>query len=234
MAHIGKRIKNAASIVNPDNKYSLDDAMNVIAEYKSKFKAKFDESLDVVFKLGVDPKQSDHMVRGAVPMPNGLGKKVVVAVIVPADRVKEAKDAGADIVGSEELIEEIKGGQINFDVLITQPSMMVAISKLGKVLGPKGLMPNPKLGTVTDNIVAAIKNAKSGQVEYKIDKAGIIHAAFGKISFDKEALKENFRALYNAVVNAKPQSMKGVYMKDIFVSTTQGVSIRLDLDKVMG
>lgn len=229
-----KRLQKAQEVLADQSPKSLSEALGLIHKYAEVAKAKFDESVNVVFKLGVDPKQSDQMVRGAVAMPNGLGKTVRVAVVAKPERVKEALAAGADIAGSEEFIDEMKAGKLEFDVLIATPDMMVSISKLGKVLGPKGLMPNPKLGTVNEDITTAVKLAKSGQVEYKTEKAGLVHAAFGKLSFSKEALEQNFKALYDAVVAAKPASSKGVYMVYAYLSTSQGPSIRLDLARLLG
>ncbi|MCE2992568.1 MAG: 50S ribosomal protein L1 [Candidatus Jidaibacter sp.] len=229
-----KRIKKARELVIKDVQHSLDQALEIIAKYSADAKTKFDESVEVTMKLGVDPKQTDQMVRGAVAMPNGLGKSVRVAVFSKAERVKEAEKAGADVCGSEELIEEVKAGKIDFDVCIATPDMMVQLSKLGKVLGPKGLMPNPKPGTVTDDIDGAVKRAKAGQVEYKTEKAGIVQAAVGKVSFTLKDLKENIIALYNAVLAAKPSGSKGTYMKDFYLSTSMGPSIRVDLGKIVG
>ncbi len=234
MAKIGKRIREANKLVQAEKLYSLDEAIEAIASYAKKCKAKFDESVEVAMKLGVDPKQSDQLVRGAVAMPNGLGKTIKVAVFSEPEKVKEAKDAGADVCGSEDLIEIVKGGKIEFDIAIATPGMMASVSKLGKVLGPRGLMPNPKLGTVSNNIKEAVQKAKAGQVEFKVEKAGIIHAAVGKVSFAPKAIKENIVALYDAVVQAKPASAKGVYMQSLYLSTSMGPSIRLDMAKVMG
>lgn len=229
-----KRLKKAHEILGDKTPKSLPEALQLLQGYRDGAKAKFDETVNVVFKLGVDPKQSDQMVRGAVAMPNGLGKTVKVAVVAKPERVKEALDAGADIAGADEFIEDIKAGKLDFDTLIATPDMMVALSKLGKVLGPKGLMPNPKLGTVSDDITKAVKAAKSGQVEYKTEKAGLVHAAFGKLSFSVESLEQNFKALYDAVVAAKPATSKGVYMVYAYISSCQGPSIKLDLAKLMG
>ncbi len=234
MAKIGKRVKEASKLVQAEKQYSLDEAIQVIAAYAKKGKAKFDESVEIALKLGVDPKQSDQLVRGAVAMPNGLGKTIRVAVFSEPERVKEAQSAGADICGSEDLIEIVKNGKIEFDVAIATPSMMASVSKLGKVLGPRGLMPNPKLGTVSNNIKEAVGKAKAGQVEFKVEKAGIVHAAVGKISFAPKAIKENIIALYDAILQAKPSSAKGIYMQSFYLSTSMGPSIRLDMTKVMG
>lgn len=229
-----KRARKAIELVDKEVDYSLDQALEILAKYSAEAKAKFDESVEVAMKLGVDPKQTDQMVRGAVAMPNGLGKSIRVAVFTNAERVKEAKEAGADVFGSDELIETVKGGKIDFDICISTPDMMVQLSKLGKVLGPKGLMPNPKLGTVTEDIKAAVKRAKSGQVEYKTEKAGIVQAAVGKLSFSAKDLKENIIALYEAVLAAKPSGSKGNYMKNFYLTTSMGPSIRVDLSKIVG
>ncbi len=234
MAKLGKRIREAVKLVQAEKQYSLDEAVEVISAYTKKGKVKFDESVEVALRLGVDPKQSDQLVRGAVAMPNGLGKTIKVAVFSEPDKVKEAKEAGADICGSEDLIEIVKNGKIDFDIAIATPGMMANVSKLGKVLGPRGLMPNPKLGTVSNNIKEAVGKAKAGQVEFKVEKAGIVHAAVGKVSFAPKAIKENILALYEAVLNAKPTSSKGVYMQSMYLSTSMGPSIRLDMAKVMG
>ncbi|AEI88808.1 MAG: 50S ribosomal protein L1 [Candidatus Midichloria mitochondrii] len=232
MAH-NKRINGARALVERDKFYTLDGALNILEQYSEKFKSKFDESVEVVFKLGVDPRHSDQMVRGVILMPHGLGKKVRVAVVAKNERHEEALKAGADIVGSEDLVEKVKGGEINFDVCIATPDFMPKMATLGKILGTKGLMPNPKLGTVSDNIAIAVKNAKSGQVEYKVEKAGLIHAGVGKLSFALSALKENIAALYNAVLNAKPAGAKGIYMQKMYIGTTHGPSVALDLRNML-
>ncbi len=233
MAKLSKRLKKLSGLVDQNKAYSLEDALNIIGQYSTEGKAKFNETVDVVFKLGVDPRQSDQMVRGVVAMPNGLGKQVRVAVFVKPERIQEAKEAGADVVGSDELVEEVKNGKVDFDLCIATPDMMVKVGTLGKILGPKGLMPNPKLGTVSNDIAAAVKQAKSGQVEYKTEKAGLIHAGVGKVNFEAGALKENILALYSAVVSAKPASSKGIYMQKMHLSTTMGPAILLDLQKVV-
>ncbi|WHQ47098.1 MAG: 50S ribosomal protein L1 [Candidatus Midichloria sp.] len=232
MAH-NKRISGAKALVNQNKLYTLDEALNVLERYSKEFKSKFDETVEVVFKLGVDPRHSDQMVRGVIPMPHGLGKKVCVAVFAKNERHEEALKAGADIVGSEDLVDKVKGGKINFDICIATPDFMSKIAVLGKILGTKGLMPNPKLGTVSDNIVTAVTNAKSGQVEYKVEKAGLIHAGVGKLGFALAALKANIAVLYNAVLNAKPVGAKGVYMQKMYISTTHGPSIALDLRSML-
>lgn len=190
---------------------------------------KFDSTLEVVMKLGVDPRHSDQMVRGVVALPAGTGKTTRVAVICKDEKIEEAKNAGADIAGSTEIIEDIKAGKINFDVCIATPNMMSVIGAVARILGPKGLMPNPKLGTVATDIVAAVKNAKSGQVEYRVEKAGIIHAGVGKLSFSKQDLVSNASALISAVIKAKPTGAKGNYLKAVYLSSTMGPSVKIDL-----
>jgi large subunit ribosomal protein L1 len=234
MAKLSKRFKKIIKLYDSEKSYGLDDAISLLKKYFVDCKTKFDETVEVIFKLGVDPKQSDQLVRGVVPMPNGLGKKIKVAVFVKPERIEEAKKAGADIVGSDDLVEEVKNGRLDFDLCIATPDMMAKVGALGKVLGPKGLMPNPKLGTVSNDVVAAIKQAKAGQVEYKTEKAGLVHAGIGKLSFGEKEIKENILALYQAVVNAKPSNSKGIYMQKIYLSTTMGPSILLDLQKVVG
>lgn len=229
-----KRLRKARELSNVELKYSLDEALEIMQKYTAANSAKFDESVDVAIRLGVDPKQGDQQVRGAVAMPNGLGKTIRVAVFAKPERVKDAKDAGADVYGSDDLVDIVKDGKMDFDICIATPDMMGVLSKLGKVLGPKGLMPNPKLGTVTDDIKGAVKSAKAGQVEYKVEKAGIVHAAIGKASFSAKALKENIVALYEAVLAAKPSGAKGNYVKDFYISSSMGLSIRLDLEKIVG
>jgi large subunit ribosomal protein L1 len=225
----GKRIRAARSKVNKENLYPLQQAIELI---KSVSSTKFDESMDLVIKLGVDPKHSDQMVRGMVPMPHGTGKTMRVAVFAKAEKQEDAKKAGADLVGAEDLIEKIKAGEINFDRCIATPDMMAALGSVAKILGPRGLMPNPKLGTVTMNVVEAIKAAKSGQVEFRVEKAGIVHAAFGKASFGINELNENFKALLSAVVKAKPSGAKGTYLKAAYVSSSMGPACKVDLASI--
>jgi len=232
MAH-NKRIEGAKGLVPADSLNHLDAALNILMEYKEKFKAGFDETVEIVLKLGVDPRHSDQIVRGMVSMPHGLGKTVRVAVITKSERLEEAKRSGADLSGAEDFIDEIKAGKVDFDVCIATPDMMPKIAVLGKVLGPKGLMPNPKLGTVSDDIATAVKNAKFGQVEYKVEKAGIVHAGVGKLSFAANALKDNILALYNAVLLAKPSGAKGVYIQKIYLAASHGPSIPLDLKSMI-
>ncbi|MDX1949889.1 MAG: 50S ribosomal protein L1 [Rickettsiales bacterium] len=205
--------------------YNLTDALNLVKECAT---AKFDESIDIAVNLGIDVKQTDQNVRGVITLPNGTGKKVRVAVIARDKKAEEAKQAGADIVGAEEFIEEIAKGKIEFDRLIATPDIMKELGKVAKVLGPKGLMPNPKLGSVTENVANAVKEAKAGQVEYRADKAGIIHAIVGKASFAPEKLAENVKTLVDALNKAKPQNSKGIYLKSINLKSTMGPAVKVE------
>jgi large subunit ribosomal protein L1 len=226
----GKRIKKARELV-PKSQVSLVDAINVMHKYKQNA-AKFDESVEVVFKLGVDPRQSNQMVRGSVLMPSGLGKTKRIAVFAQPERHKEALSAGADVVGFEELIEEIKNGRDDFDVCIATPDMMVKIGVLGKVLGTKGKMPNPKLGTVAADLTAGIQQAKKGMVEFRVEKGALVHAGVGKLSFANDDLVKNIKALYDAVVAAKPSESKGIYMQKMYLSSSQGPSVPVDVTSI--
>jgi len=229
MAKQGKRIRAAKEIVDATKSYSLEEAIKLV---KSNAKTKFDETVDVAMNLGVDPKHSDQMVRGMVTMPNGLGKDVRVAVFAKGDKAEAAKAAGADIVGAEDLADLIQKGEINFDRCIATPDMMAIVGRIGKILGPRGLMPNPKLGTVTPDVVKAVKEVKSGSVEFKVEKAGIIHAGIGKASFTDDALAGNIKALVQAVVKAKPTGAKGTYLKKISISSTMGAGIKVDVTEL--
>jgi len=211
--------------VDRNKAYAIDEALGLV---KGAATAKFNESIDVSVNLGVDPRKSDQVVRGAVVMPRGTGKSVRVCVFAQGANAEAALAAGADIVGFDELAAEIKGGRMDFDVVIATPDAMKVVGQLGQVLGPRGLMPNPKVGTVTPNVVQAVKNAKAGQVQYRTDKAGIIHATLGRASFEVEALRENLTALLEALQKAKPVTAKGVYMKKVSVSSTMGVGVRVD------
>jgi large subunit ribosomal protein L1 len=226
----GKRYKAAAAKVEAGKAYALKDALGLLKEGKTKF----DQTVDVSINLGVDPTQSDQMVRGVVPMPHGLGKTVRVAVFAKADKAEAAKKAGADLVGADELVEAIQKGEMNFDVCIATPDMMGAVGKVAKILGPRGLMPNPKLGTVTPDVEKAVKAAKAGQVEFKIEKAGIVHAGVGKVSFSEQAITENVISFIAAVNRAKPAGVKGAFIKKISISSTMGPGITLDLSDVLG
>jgi len=224
MAKLSKKAKLVQEKVSNEAQ-SLDDALSLVKEFAT---AKFKESVDVAINLGVDSKKSDQNVRGATVMPNGTGKTVRVAVFAQGDNAEKAKAAGADIVGFEDLAETIKGGELNFDVVIATPDAMRVVGQLGKVLGPRGLMPNPKVGTVTPDVEGAVKNAKSGQVSYRTDKAGIIHCSIGQVDFEIDALKENLSALLADLQKAKPASAKGIYMKKLTVSSTMGPGVIVD------
>ena len=226
----GKKYAASSKKVDSTKKYSFQDGINLITEVAP---AKFDESIDVAVRLGIDPKQSDQQVRGAIALPNGLGKNVRVVVFAKGPKENEAKAAGADFVGAEDLVEKINGGWLDFDKCIASPDMMATVSKVAKVLGPRGLMPNPKVGTVTMNIGDAVKAEKKGKLDFRVDKAGIIHASIGRKSMGPQKLKENFDIFMAAVVKAKPATSKGIYLRSMFVSSTMGPSIRLDANEAM-
>jgi large subunit ribosomal protein L1 len=223
---MGKRMKSALQGLDRNKFYTLEEAVKLV---KERAKAKFDETIEMAFNLGIDPKQSDQNVRGVISLPHGTGKTVRVAVFAKGERAEAAKKAGADIVGADDLAEKVQAGQMDFDRVIASPDMMVTVGKLGKVLGPRGLMPNPKLGTVTNDIAEAVKAAKGGQVEYRAQKEGIVHAGVGKASFTEQALVENVKALFNAVSRAKPAGSKGTYIKKVSLSSTMGPGVKLDL-----
>ncbi|MCG9084165.1 50S ribosomal protein L1 [Laribacter hongkongensis] len=225
MAKVSKRLAALKATVDRNKLYPVDEAISLV---KGAATAKFDESIDVAVNLGVDPRKSDQVVRGSVVLPRGTGKSVRVAVFTQGANAEAAKAAGADIVGFEDLADEVKKGNLNFDVVIASPDAMRIVGQLGQILGPRGLMPNPKVGTVTPNVAEAVKNAKAGQVQYRTDKSGIIHATIGRASFDVEALRENLGALIDALQKAKPAASKGVYLKKIAVSSTMGVGVRVD------
>ena len=229
MTNLTKNQKINASKVESYTKYSISDALGLIKECAT---AKFDESVDVSINLGIDTKKSDQNVRGAVVLPNGTGKVVRVAVFTQGDNVQKATDAGADIVGMDDLMKTMQDGDLNYDVVIASPDAMGVVGRLGQVLGPRGLMPNPKVGTVTPDVVTAVKNAKAGQVRYLADKAGIVHACVGKASFDAKALEENIVALIDALKKGKPSSAKGIYFKKISVSSTMGPGLAIDAASV--
>jgi len=231
MAKLTKRQKAFAGKVETTKLYAFEDALNLIRQAAV---AKFDESIDVAVQLGVDAKKSDQVVRGAVVMPNGTGKTKRVAVFAQGAKAEEAKAAGADIVGMEDLAEQIKAGNINFDVVIASPDTMRIVGTLGTILGPRGLMPNPKVGTVTPDVATAVKNAKAGQVQFRVDKAGIVHGTIGRRSFDDDKLKGNLAALLEALTKLKPASSKGVYLRKIAVSSTMGVGVRVDVNSITG
>ncbi len=229
----GRHVKNyfsALSKLEEGKKYTVEEAFKLLPEVTY---AKFDETVDVAFNLGVDPKHADQMVRGAVVLPHGIGKSVRVAVLAKGDKAREAEAAGADFVGADDLIERIQGGWLDFDKMIATPDMMVAVSKVGKILGPRGLMPNPKLGTVTMDVAKAIKEQKLGKVEYRTEKTGIVHVPIGKKSFGAEKLKENFATLASALMKAKPPTSKGTYLLNITLSTTMSPGIPLDTADTM-
>lgn len=221
----GKRYGVDRDKVDPQRKYLLDEALSVLEGFS---KAKFDETVDVALRLGIDPKQTDQGVRGAVSLPHGIGKKVRVIVFAKGEKVKEAQDAGADAAGAEDLVAKVEGGWLDFDKAVATPDIMGMVGKLGKVLGPRGLMPNPKLGTVTFDVAKAVAEQKAGKVEFRIEKAGIVHAPVGKRSFGAGKLKANILALVEAVNKAKPPSAKGTYIKSVAISATMTPGIRLD------
>jgi large subunit ribosomal protein L1 len=211
--------------IDPNKAYSLEEAIKIL---KDRSKVKFDETIEVAMNLGVDPRHADQMVRGVVNLPNGTGKTVRVAVFARGDKADEAKAAGADIVGAEDLVQTVQGGTIDFDRCIATPDMMGLVGRLGKVLGPRGLMPNPRVGTVTPDVAAAVKASKGGAVEFRVEKAGIVHAGVGKVSFDVKALEENVRAFADAVNKAKPAGAKGNYVKKVSVTSTMGPGLKID------
>ena len=222
----GKRFKAAEKGIDRNKFYSVEEAVKLV---KERAKAKFDETIEMAFNLGIDPKHADQNVRGVISLPNGTGKNVRVAVFAKGEKAEAAKKAGADIVGADDLAEKVQAGQMDFDRVIASPDMMVTVGKLGKVLGPRGLMPNPKLGTVTYDVAEAVKAAKGGQVEYRAQKEGIVHAGVGKASFTEQALVENVKALFNAVNRAKPAGAKGTYLKKVSISSTMGPGLKLDV-----
>ena len=231
MAHLGKRIKTAREGIDRAKSYSLDDAVKLI---KSRAKAKFDETVDVAMTLGVDPKHADQMVRGVCNLPNGSGRTVRVAVFAKGAKADEARAAGADVVGAEDLVDIVSKGTINFDRCIATPDMMGLVGRLGKVLGPRGLMPNPRVGTVTMDVAGAVKGAKGGAVEFRVEKAGIVHAGVGKVSFSETQLAENIRAFVDAVNKAKPAGAKGNYIKKVSIKSTMGPGVKLDFNQIVG
>lgn len=225
MAKLSKRMKAIREKVEPGKLYPVEDALGLIKDLSQ---VKFRESIDVAVNLGVDPRKSDQVVRGATVLPHGTGQDVRVAVFTQGDNAEAAKEAGADIVGMEDLAEEVKKGNMDFDVVIASPDAMRVVGQLGQILGPRGLMPNPKVGTVTPDVATAVKNAKAGQVRYRTDKNGIIHCTIGKVDFESVALKDNLNALLNDLQKAKPSAAKGVYMKAVTVSSTMGPGIAVD------
>jgi large subunit ribosomal protein L1 len=223
---IAKRVAKSREGIDPNKSYSLGEAVKLV---KDRASAKFDETVEVAFNLGVDPRHADQMVRGVVNLPNGTGRNVRVAVFARGDKAEEAKKAGADLVGAEDLVETVQKGEIAFDRCIATPDLMPLVGRLGKVLGPRGLMPNPKVGTVTTDVAAAVKASKGGAVEFRVEKAGIVHAGVGKVSFDAKAIEENVRAFADAVHKAKPSGAKGNYMKKMSITSTMGPGVKVDL-----
>ncbi|WP_225721403.1 50S ribosomal protein L1 [Candidatus Vallotiella sp. (ex Adelges kitamiensis)] len=230
MGKVSKRLKALESKVNHLKLYSIDDAILLVKQCST---AKFNESIDVAVQLGIDAKKSDQVVRGSVVLPAGTGKSVRVAVFAQGDKAEQAKAAGAEIVGMEDLAEQVKAGNLNFDSVIASPDAMRVVGTLGQILGPRGLMPNPKMGTVTPNIATAVKNAKAGQVQFRVDKGGIIHATIGRASFESSDLKSNLTILVDTLQKMKPATSKGIYLRKIMISSTMGISVRVDLSTVI-
>jgi len=231
MGKLGKRTTSAREGIDPKQLYALEDAVKMV---KDRAKAKFDETIEVAMNLGVDPRHADQMVRGVVALPNGTGRSVRVAVFAKGDKAEEARAAGADIVGDDELAEAVQKGEIDFDRCIATPDMMPVVGRLGKVLGPRGLMPNPRVGTVTPDVKKAVEDAKGGAVEFRVEKAGIIHAGVGKASFSETQLLENIKAFTDAVMKAKPAGAKGTYVKKVAITSSMGPGVRLDIGSVFG
>lgn len=229
MAKLSKRFQGLRSSIDSNVHYSIDEAIELVRKTAT---AKFDESVDVAINLGVDSRKSDQVIRGSVVLPKGTGKTVRVAVFTQGANVEAAKEAGADVVGFEDLAAEVKAGNLDFDVVIASPDAMRIVGQLGTILGPRGLMPNPKVGTVTPNVSEAVRNAKAGQVQYRTDKAGVVHATIGRASFAAADLRENFNTLLDAVVKAKPAATKGQYLKKIALSSTMGPGVRVDVGSV--
>lgn len=222
----GKRIVNAYKNVEKDKAYALKDAIKIVKENAT---AKFDETIDLAINLGVDPKYADQMIRGVCPLPHGNGKKIRVAVFAQGEKADEAKAAGADIVGAENLVDSILSGKIEFDRCIATPDMMGMAGRVARVLGPKGLMPNPKLGTVTADVATAVAKAKAGEVQFRVEKNGIVHAGVAKVSFDEDKIYDNAKMFIDTIIKAKPQTLKGTYLKKISISSTMGVGVKVDL-----
>jgi large subunit ribosomal protein L1 len=229
MAKISKRMRAIREKIKPGTQYPLSEALRLIKETSS---VKFPESVDVSVNLGIDPRKSDQMVRGSTVLPHGTGKSVRVAVFAQGDKAQAARDAGADIVGMEDLAEEVRAGNLNFDVVIAAPEAMRVVGQLGQILGPRGLMPNPKVGTITPDVAQAVRNAKAGQVRYRADKGGIVHCSIGKVGFEVNALQENLTALVADLVKAKPATSKGVYLKKVTLSSTMGPGVFVDQNQL--
>ncbi len=228
MAKKSKRYQEAAKLIEKGKAYSIEEAVALVKETS---KVKFDAAVDVAFRLGVDPRQADQQLRGALVLPNGTGKTKKVLVVTEGAKAQEAKDAGADVVGGKEILEDIKKGWLDFEVMIATPDMMAELGKLGRILGPKGLMPNPKTGTVTMDVAKAVKETKAGKVTYRTDKEGNVQLTIGRVSFDNEKLVENFTAIYDLLIKIKPSTSKGIYMKNIVISSTMGPSIKISAAK---
>lgn len=228
MAKTSKRFKEVLALVDKNKAYPIEEAVELAKKCAN---VKFDETVEVSFNLNVDPRHADQQIRGAMVLPNGTGKSQTVAVVAEGDKAKEAEEAGADFVGSDELIQKIQGGWLDFDVLIATPNMMGKLGRLGRILGPKGLMPNPKTGTVTMDIANAVNEVKKGKITYRVDKEGNINVLIGKISFDNDKLVENFKAIYNTILKARPTKVKGTYMKNLVLSTTMGPGIKVEIVK---
>jgi large subunit ribosomal protein L1 len=231
MAKSGKRLRALRAKIDPEKAYPLDAAISLLKESAT---ARFDESIEVALNLGVDPRHADQMVRGTADLPHGTGKSVRIAVFAKGDKAEEARAAGADLVGAEDLAQAIQNGELNFDRCIATPDMMPVVGRLGRILGPRGLMPNPKLGTVTANVAQAVQAAKAGQVQFRVEKAGLVHAGVGKASFAPDLLRENVRAFVDAVNRAKPSGAKGTYLKRAALSSTMGPGIRVDVATLVG
>src|SRR5262245_49744652 len=233
MGHVGKKYRAAAEKVDRRKRYSVDEGLKVLKETAGLRATKFDQTVDIALNLGVDPKHAEQMVRGAVVLPHGTGKTARVAVFAKGEKEKEPQEAGADVVGAEDLAKRISEGWMEFDTVIATPDMMGVVGRLGKVLGPRGLMPNPKVGTVTMDVARAVRDAKGGKIEFRVEKAGIVHVKMGKSSFPAEKLEANFNTLVDLVMKLKPATAKGVYLKGIAVSTTMGPGIKLDTTEII-
>ena len=232
MAKHGKKYLAAAKLIDVHKRYSVDEAVDLVRQTAQVNQKKFDETVDVAIRLGVDPKHADQMVRGAVVLPHGIGKTVRVAVFAKGDKAREATEAGADVVGAEELAAKVQEGWMEFDVAIATPDMMGVVGRLGKVLGPRGLMPNPKVGTVTADVSRAVRESKAGKVEFRAEKAGIVHVPVGKASFDAKRLQDNVNVILDTIIRAKPATAKGTYLKGVTISTTMGPGIKLDAQAI--
>jgi len=231
MAKHGKKYKEAFTKIDRLKSYELQEALGLLKEVAF---ANFDETVEAVVKLGVDPRHADQMVRGSVSLPHGTGKTVKVLVFAKGEKAQEAEDAGADYVGDDDLVSKIQGGWFDFDKVVATPDMMASVGKLGRLLGPRGLMPNPKVGTVTNNVKEVVSDLKAGMIEYRVDKAGIIHAPVGKKSFESTQLAENFKSLIDSLVKAKPESAKGQYVRGVYISTTMGPGLKIDQQQLLG